>query len=87
MEFPNKAIHFFFLIEETIQLYLQCFPAKQLITANSYKPKDNLLDVHYYQSSFIAGFPVASVSTEFIDLYDSNLLNYFTISSDSYLKI
>ena len=37
------------------------------------------MDVHYYQSSFIAGFSVASVSIESIDLYDNNFLQFLSV--------
>ena len=54
---------------------------QQTITTNSYKSKDNLLDIHYYQSSFVAGFSVASISIESIDLYDSNFSNFLQFLS------
>ena len=39
------------------------------------------MDIHYYQSSFVAGFSVASISIESIDLYDSNFSNFLQFLS------
>ena len=39
------------------------------------------MDAHYYQSSFIASFSIASVSIKSIDLYDSNFLQFLSVLS------
>ena len=37
------------------------------------------MDAHYYQSSFIASFSIASISIKSIDLYDSNFLQFLSV--------